>query len=275
MLKIYLTLGWLSMQGGMFDENGNKQKDVLQFVPPKPIREFRYLCDKKFRVDLIEDLYQEYDDYGVLYLAGCEYTFYILNGSDLYEITKTTRKKLPKTHKRGGQSQNRIARLRDEAIHIYLNKINDACLDLFIDKETTLPKIKGFVIIGSGNKKIKFQDILDVRIRNILLGIFTSDKLDYDIAIDIVTKSIRQKNITIIKDILDSGDKLEYGEKEILAELDNGYMETIIITPKMEQNLENKQINIKDKCQKMSCIIHVIYEDTVEQMGGIIGKKWW
>ena len=262
------------MLGGIFDENGKQQKDVLKFVPPKPIREFRYLCDKKFRVELIEDLYHKYDDYGVLYLAGCEYTFYVLNGADLYEITKTTRKKLPRTHKRGGQSQNRIARLRDEAIHVYLTKLNEACLDLYLDTETTLPKIKGFVIIGSGNKKVKFQDKLDPRIKNILLGVFTSDKLDYNIAKDAVDKSIRQKNIQLVKSVIESGNKLEYGEKEILEALDYGYMENIIITSDMQQQLENKNIDIKQKCQDMSCTLHMIDEIDVIQMGGIIGRKW-
>lgn len=265
----------LHFPGGMFDENGKQQKDVLHFVPPKPIREFRYLCDKRFRIELIEDLYQEYDDYGVLYLAGCEYTFYVLNGKDLYEITKTTRKKLPRTHKRGGQSQNRIARLRDEAIHVYLGKLNEACLDMFIDENTTLPKIKGFVIMGSGNKKIKLQDQLDPRIKSILLGVFTSDRLDIDIVLSSVSEFIKQKDNKIVQDILNAGDKLEYGEKEILEALNSGYMETILITPDIETKFKKKQINIKEMCDNMSCQLSVIYDDTVASMGGIIGKKWW
>jgi peptide chain release factor subunit 1 len=260
---------------GMFDENNKPQKDVLYFIPPKPIREFNYLCDKKFRIELIEDLYKEYEDYGVLYLDGCEFTFYILNGTDLYEITKTTRKRLPRTHRRGGQSQNRIARLRDEAIHNYLVKINESCVDYFIDTETTLPNIKGFVIIGPGNKKIKFHDKLDIRIKKILLGTFTSDKLDYNIAIEAVNDSIKHKNSEIVKNILSSTEKLEYGEKEIISALNNGYMESIIITPKMEIKLTKNNSNIQKKCEEMSCTLHIIYDDNIESMGGIIGQKWW
>lgn len=263
------------MPGGMFDENNKLQKDVLHFVPPKPIREFRYLCDKKFRTELIEDLYQVYEDYGVLYLAGCEYTFYVLNGKDLYEITRTTRKKLPRTHKRGGQSQNRIARLRDEAIHNYLVKINELCVDYFIDPETSLPKIKGFIVIGSGNKKVKFQDKLDPRIRRILLGVFTSDQLDCEIVLNSVNGFIRQKHLNIVKDVLDSGNKLEYGEKEVIEAIQEGFMESVIITPDMEKRLKKKNINIKQMCEDVSCTFYVIYENTLASMGGIIGKKWW
>jgi peptide chain release factor subunit 1 len=271
----YLTTGWLPILDGMFDENNKTQRDVLYFVPPKPIREFVYLCDKKFRIDLIEDLYQQYDDYGVLYLSGCEFSFYILNGKDLYEITKTTRKRLPRTHKRGGQSQNRIARLRDEAIHNYLVKLNEKCLELFIDEKTTLPKIKGLVIIGSGNKKIKFQDKLDPRIKAILLGVITSDHLDYKTAFDTVQRSIKEQDNKIIQDILDDENTLEYGEKETIKSLDDGYLKCIIITPKMKTKLIKNNIDINQKCEDMSCQLYIQYHDTVELMGGIIGQKWY
>ena len=259
----------------MFDENNKQQQDVLYFVPPKPIREFNYMCDKKFRIELIEDLYQEYEDYGVLYLAGCEFTFYVLNGKDLYELTKTTRKKLPRTHRRGGQSQNRIARLRDEAIHNYIVKINEACLNLFIDPETSLPKIKGFVIIGSGNKKTKLNDKLDPRLKAILLGVFTSDDLDYDIAYNAVYTFIEGKDRAIVKDVLDSGEKIEYGKKEILEALKCGYLETVILTSDMEKELEKENHNIKKICKEMSCNYYVISIHDVASMGGIIGKRWW
>jgi peptide chain release factor subunit 1 len=259
----------------MFDENNKQQQDVLYFVPPKPVRDFNYLCDKKFRTELIEDLYQEHEDYGVLYLAGCEFTFYVLNGKDLYELTKTTRKRLPRTHRRGGQSQNRIARLRDEAIHNYIIKINEECLDLFIDTQTTLPKIKGFVIIGSGNKKTKLSDKLDPRLKAILLGVFTSDDIDYDIAYGAVNTFIQGKDNAIVKDVLESGEKLEYGKKQILEALECGYLEKIIITSDMEKELETENYNITEKCEEMSCKYHVISITDVINMGGILGKRWW
>ena len=87
----------LHSQDRIFDENGKSQQDLFYFTPPKPIKKRNYLCDKHFRVDFIEDLYQQHEDYGILYLNGDEFTFYCLNGPDLFEVTKTTRKKLPRT----------------------------------------------------------------------------------------------------------------------------------------------------------------------------------
>ena len=57
-----------------------EQRNTFYFIPPKPIRSFEYLCDKYFHTEFIEDLYQRHDDYGILYLSGCEYCFYVLNG---------------------------------------------------------------------------------------------------------------------------------------------------------------------------------------------------
>jgi len=42
---------------------------------------------------------------------------------------------LPNNHSRGGQSQNRIARLRDEAIHNYITKLVEAATQHFIISE--------------------------------------------------------------------------------------------------------------------------------------------
>ena len=261
--------------GHIFDENGRQQRDIFYFIPPKPIKKYIYLCDKHFRIDFIEDLYQKHADYGILYLNGDEFTFYCLNGPDLFEVTKTTRKKLPRTHRRGGQSQNRIARIRDEAINNYLTKINEACIETFIDENTTLPNIEGFIIIGSGNKKEKFQSKLDARLKQVHLGTFTSERLDYEIVTDTVTKSIRQKNIIMIENIFNDTDKLQYGEIEVIESLKNGLMEIIILTPDMNEKLKKEDINIKEMCEELSCTIYIIFEEEIAKWGGIIGKRWY
>ncbi len=259
----------------MFDENNKEQRNTFYFIPPKPIRKFIYLCDKRFHTEIIEDLYQTHDEYGILYLAGCEYCFYVLNGNELYEITKTTRKKLPKTHRRGGQSQGRFSRLREEAIHNYLSKINEASVDLFINNETTLPNIKGLIIIGAGNKKDQFQDMLDPRLKPLLLSIVTSDHLDTETAVKIISDHISTRNAKIIKLIMNDEAHLEYGEKEILEKLDNGYLETIVITEDKMNELESGQIDIKKKCKLVSCQLHIINSYEVQQMGGMIAKTWY
>lgn len=256
----------------MFDETGKQQRDIFYFTPPKPIKKYIYLCDKYFRVDFIEDLYQKYTDYGILYLNGDEFTFYCLNGPDLFEVTKTTRKKLPRTHRRGGQSQNRIARLRDEAINNYLTKINEACVDTFIDENTTLPNIEGLVIIGSGNKKQQFYSKLDARLKNIHLGTFTAERLDYEIITGTITKSIRSKNIKLVKSVFDDTAKLQYGKKEVIDCLKNGLLETIILTPDMNDTIDT---NIAQLCEQYSCTMYIIFEEELAKWGGIIGKRWY
>lgn len=198
-----------------------------------------------------------------------------MNGPDLFEVTKTTRKKLPRTHRRGGQSQNRIARLRDEAINNYLTKINEACIDTFIDTNTTLPNIEGLIIIGSGNKKIQLESKLDARLKNIHLGTFTSERLDYETITDTVSKSIRQKNKLLVKSVFDTPDKLQYGKKEVIDNLKTGLLETIILTPDMNDELDKSNDNIKELCEQYSCNMHIIFEEELVKWGSIIGKRWY
>lgn len=262
----------------MFDEAKKQHRNVLHFIPPKPIKHFTYLCDKVFHIEMIEELYEQHPDYGIIHIDGCQFSFYILNGIDLYDITKTTRKKLPRTHKRGGQSQNRIARLRDEAIHNYLVKINEKSLELFIDDLTTLPNINGLVIIGGGNKKTKLVDLLDSRLKNILLGTLTMEYLDSTKIIKLVNKSIKDKETQLINYILDISNehKLEYGQKEIITNLQNGMMEMIVITKEIEKKIK-KTCDIKKLAYDLSCRLHITEYHNVDldNMGGIIGLKWY
>lgn len=113
------------------------------------------------------------------------------------------------------------------------------------------------------------------RLKAILLGVFTSDDLDYDIAYNAVNSFIKGNDIAIVNDVLESCEKLEYGKKEILEALESGYLETVILTSNMEKKLETENYNIKEKCEQMSCNYYVISVHEVASMAGIIGKRWW
>lgn len=186
-------------------------------------------------------------------------------------MTKTTRKQLPRTHCRGGQSQNRIARLRDEAIHNYLVKLNEKCVELFIDPKTSLPRIKGLVIMGAGNKKMKLQDVLDPRIKGIILEIVTTEYLDATIASQIVDNAIQHKNQTIVSSVLKNEAKLEYGHQEVIQLLDDGMLEIIIVTTPKKEEIDQLEF----RCLQVGCQLHIIDDYQVSQMGGIIAQKWY
>jgi peptide subunit release factor 1 (eRF1) len=59
---------------------------TYHFEPPQPIRRNYYLCDNKFHVEYIEDLYKTHEKYGLVIALG-ETTYF-------YEIENTSYKKI-------------------------------------------------------------------------------------------------------------------------------------------------------------------------------------
>ena len=94
-------------------------------TPPKPINKFIYYCGKKFILEPIYDLFKTADTiYGVVEIYGEEYYISTLNNLKEFNTIYKGGTKLQKRQNRGGQSQNRIARLRLETVHIYLQLIS-------------------------------------------------------------------------------------------------------------------------------------------------------
>jgi peptide chain release factor subunit 1 len=55
----HIPLNGVAVFAGTYvDKNGVRQREILNFTPPKPIKEFIYSCDEHFHVDFIEDLYK-------------------------------------------------------------------------------------------------------------------------------------------------------------------------------------------------------------------------
>ena len=138
--------------------------ECVTLIPPKPITECIYKCDKKFHTECLIDLYKDHDCYGAVFITGTGCIFYEISGTatNLLEKFKV---KLPNEHSRGGQSQNRISHLRDEAIHNYITKCVERTNKYYI--ENGLPSIKKLIIAGPAEKKILLQNRLIPHLKDI------------------------------------------------------------------------------------------------------------
>lgn len=112
----------LYMRDGIFDE---KKKDVFiseAIVPPQPIHKNLYLCGKYFLVEPIEQLFQSYDDYGIILVSGEITEYYLVNNVNYTLVDKISIAR-QKKQKKGGQSSQRFQRIRLNQINEYLNLI--------------------------------------------------------------------------------------------------------------------------------------------------------
>lgn len=114
-------------------------------------------------MDPVAELYKEpVERYGILKVFGEETVVQVSNefGEVRTVDVKTTR--LQKRQDRGGQSQNRIARLRLETIHNYLKSAAEKATIAFVTDG--VPNVNAILVVGAGLKKEQLLEYLDIKV---------------------------------------------------------------------------------------------------------------
>jgi peptide chain release factor subunit 1 len=128
--------------GVVRSETGHTTEDICEvIVPPLPVLKNWYRCDSRFHTEAISDLFQDHNSYGLLVICNDIASLYIITGTMKIYLGKVTGELMTKS-RRGGQSANRIARLRVEKRVEYQKKIIDACVKF------THRKVMGIVVGG-------------------------------------------------------------------------------------------------------------------------------
>jgi peptide subunit release factor 1 (eRF1) len=137
--------------------------DTVVFSPPRPIKKFIYWCGKDFITEPIEELYKEpIERYGILKVFGEETVVQISNEFGEVKTIDVKTTKLQKRQDRGGQSQNRIARLRLETIHNYLKSAAEKATAAFVSEG--VPNVNAILVVGSGLKKEQILEYLNIKV---------------------------------------------------------------------------------------------------------------
>lgn len=140
---------WFCFLDSIFDENKIVSK-CHTIIPPVPIRQYIYLCDRRFHTEGLHELYHQYPNYGLVIVSGEGCKCYIINQIN-YKRLYHKNVQLAKRHKKGGQSQNRFQRSRDENISNYISIISDTItINL---TENGVSTIKRLFIAGHSDKK--------------------------------------------------------------------------------------------------------------------------
>jgi len=137
---------------------------MTEIVPVRPLAQSMYKCDNRFHTEAIRSQLSDDTRYGFIVIDGSCASFHLLIG----ETKETIFKKevsLPGKHGRGGQSQNRFARTREEKRDFYSSEISEQATKYFIDPETNKINVKHLILSGSANVKIEFLKKLDPRLR--------------------------------------------------------------------------------------------------------------
>lgn len=126
--------------------------DVFETItPPLPIKSNFYRCDKVFHHwPILEPLYKDYNQYGVVLIEGDEAKLYCVNGSNHYLANSAHIYRMNK-HKCGGQSSVRFMHLRQNQLVEFIKQITDLMNTTWL-KDSVL-QISGLIIAGMAELK--------------------------------------------------------------------------------------------------------------------------
>jgi len=137
----------------------------------KPLQRGFYRCDNRFHTELLREQFtDDHARFGFIIMDGSDTSFYVLAGKNRETLFEWSKVNLPKKHGRGGQSQNRFARIREEKREVYVNRVAEIAIEHFIG-ENSLPNVVGLILAGCADLKSELFSKLDQRLKSVVLTI--------------------------------------------------------------------------------------------------------
>lgn len=244
--------------GNVSDNPGKIEIELYSMEPPLPLKVNIYRCESTFLLDPIEDIVSSKDTYALLVMDGREATIATLKGSHIQVIKKLNSMVHAKVNK-GGQSQQRFARGREETIGEYHTRVSDIINSTFISSNF---KIKGLIVGGPGPAKESFlkQNTLNYQIK--VLGQYDTGYTDEFGLHELVEKAsdlLKEQEAYMERKIIERFMQeivrkalAIYGYKETKHALGANQVSTLIINDELEIH------EIKYKCTSDNAIFSEI-----------------
>ncbi|QCC50319.1 peptide chain release factor aRF-1 [Halapricum salinum] len=226
---------------------GGGQTDMITRVlesPPDPIESFRYHCDAEFLTEPLEDMLLDKGLFGLIVLDRREANVGWLKGKRV-EPVKSASSLVPGKQRKGGQSAQRFARLRLEAIDNFYQEVAGMANDLFVEQRHDLD---GILVGGPSPTKDEFLDgdYLHHELQDMVLGKFDVSYTDesglYDL-VDAASEVLAEHEILQDKEVMEEffkqlhdGDKATYGFDQTRQNLNMGAVEELLLSEDLRKD---------------------------------------
>ncbi|WP_435127495.1 peptide chain release factor aRF-1 [Halobaculum sp. D14] len=232
---------------GAVDAGGGQTDMVTRVLesPPEPVQSFRYHCDSDFLTEPLEEMMSDKGLFGLIVLDRREANVGWLKGKRV-EPVKSASSLVPGKQRKGGQSAQRFARLRLEAIDNFYQEVAEMANDLMVPERHNLD---GILVGGPSPTKDEFLDgdYLHHELQDKVLGKFdiayTDESGLYDIvdaaqevlADQEVVKDKRQMEEFFEK--LHTGEQATYGFDETRQNLMMGSVERLLLSEDLHHDV--------------------------------------
>ena len=236
--------GLAAFSGNVAQREGQQDFKVWSIEPPIPLKTRIYRCDKEFVLDILRDILEAKEVYGLVVMDRRDANIALLKGKTIVPLVKT-HSEVPGKFKAGGQSAQRFHRLIEGAAKDHYKKVAEYMKETFLNMEG----LKGIIVGGPGPTK---YDLVEG---------------------DFITNEVKKK-IIAIKDLSYTG---EFGLEELLEKCqdvlaEEDVMEEKKIVNKFLEMLATKQnmaaygeVDVMDKINMGVVDIVLLSEDLPEE----------
>jgi len=261
--------GLAAFAGNVSEREGQEDYKVWSIEPPIPLRTRIYRCDKTFVLDLLEDMMETKEVYGLLVMDRRDANIAFLKGKTIIPL-KSTHSEVPGKMRAGGQSAARFARNRELAAKEHYKKVAEYMKEKFFGNEN----LKGIIIGGPGPTKYDFIELgqMTQELKNKVIAIkdlsYTGDfglQELVDKSEDVLAKEDiveEKKAMTKFFDLLNKKPGMvSYGEAEVMQNIKNGSVDLVLLS----EELDDKKIEeFEEEAKKMSSTVKIISTETRE-----------
>jgi peptide chain release factor subunit 1 len=232
---------------GAVDTGGGRSEMVTRTLesPPQPIESFRYHCDAEFLLEPLKEMMADQGLFGLIVLDRREANVGWLRGKRV-EPVKSASSLVPGKQRKGGQSAQRFARLRLEAIDNFYQEVAGMANDLFVDERHDM---EGVLVGGPSPTKDEFLDgdYLHHELGDMVLGKFDVSYTDesglYDL-VDAAQEVLDEHEMLQDKKLMErffkelhDGDLATYGFGPTRENLNMGAVETLLLSEDLRKDV--------------------------------------
>jgi len=261
--------GLVAFSGNVAEREGQQDFKVWSLEPPVPLKTRIYRCDKEFVLDILQDMLDTKELYGLVVIDRRDANLAFLKGKAIIPLLKT-HSEVPGKFKAGGQSSARFARLREGAAKDHYKKVAEYMKEQFLNKK----ELKGIILGGPGPTKHDFldQSQLATELKNKIIAVkdlsytgeFGLEEL-LDKSHDVLASEEvmgEKKIMARFFEILSKNQgKVSYGENEVMKHLKMGAVEIILIS---EDAGDDKITVFEEEAKKVGSELKIISTETRE-----------
>src|SRR3989344_5318615 len=149
--------GLVVFSGNVAEREGQQDFKVWSIEPPVPLKTRIYRCDKEFQLDIIRDMMEVKEVYGLVVMDRRDANIALLKGKTIIPLVKT-HSEVPGKFKAGGQSAMRFSRIIEGAAKDHYKKVAEYMKETFLN----MAGLKGIIVGGPGPTKYDFVEGGDI-----------------------------------------------------------------------------------------------------------------